>query len=59
MAERVHNLKQTSCPFEVRGIVSGVESENFYKNGIGKNGGQWNKINFGVQVNENKTCVKS
>lgn len=55
MAERVHNLKQTACPFQVRGIISGVESDRFYKSGTGKNGGQWNKINFGVKVNENKT----
>ena len=55
MAERVHDLKQTACPFQVRGIVSGVESERFYKSGTGKNGGQWNKINFGLKVNENKT----
>lgn len=59
MAERVHNLKQTSCPFQVRGVVSGVESDGFYKSGVGKNGGQWNKINFGVQVNENKTVYVS
>ena len=59
MTERVHNLKQTSCPFQVRGIISGVESDRFYKSGVGKNGGQWNKINFGVKINENKTVYIS
>lgn len=53
--ERVHELKQTQSAFQVRGIVSGVESKRFYESGTSKNGGQWNKINFGVKIASNKT----
>lgn len=54
-----HGLIQTSCPFQIRGIISGVESQRFYKSGVAKTGGYWNKINFGVKVNENKTVYVS
>ena len=54
-----HGLLQTDCPFQVRGIVTGVDSNRFYQSGTTKTGGQWNKINFGVKVNENKTVYVS
>lgn len=53
--ELLHNLKKTDNMFQLRGKVSGVKSQNFYKSGTGKSGGAWNKIQFGVQVAEGKT----
>lgn len=54
-----HGLPQTTCPFQVRGIVTGVDSNGFYQSRTTKSGGTWNKINFGVKVNENKTVYVS
>ena len=53
--ELLHTLKKTDNMFQLRGKVSGVKSQNFYKSGTGKSGGAWNKIQFGVQVAEGKT----
>lgn len=53
--ERLHELEQTQSAFQLRGIVTGVESQRFYRSGIGKNGGQWNAIQFGIKIAENKT----
>lgn len=53
--EQLHNLKKTDNLFQLRGKVVGTKSQNFYKSGTGKNGGAWNKIQFGIQVAEGKT----
>lgn len=53
--ERLHEMKQTQSAFQLRGIVTGVESQRFYRSGTGKNGGQWNAVQFGVKIAENKT----
>lgn len=53
--EQLHNLKQTDNSFQIRGKISGVKSQKFYQSGKGKNGGMWNKIQFGVQIAEGKT----
>lgn len=52
--EQLHNLKQTDNSFQVRGKVVGVKGQKFYTSGSGKNGGAWNKIQFGVQIAEGK-----
>lgn len=49
MAEKIHNLEQTSAVFQVRGKVSGTQKNNFYKEGTTKNGGKWNSINFSIE----------
>lgn len=55
MADRLFDLKQTPSAFELRGIVTGTQSKRFYRAGIGKTGGSWNSIEFGVKITENKT----
>lgn len=53
--ERIHELKQTANSFQVRGVVTGIKSQRFYKSGTGKNGGSWNVVEFGIKIAENKT----
>ena len=59
MAEKLHDMKNTQSSFQVRGIVTGVLKQRFYKSGTGKNGNSWNSINFGVKIAENKTVYIS
>ena len=47
--DRIHELKQTSATFQARGVVFGMKKEKTYKNG-----GNWNVIEFGLNVNHNK-----
>lgn len=53
--DRLHELNQTQSNFQLRGAVTGTKSKRFYSSGVGKNGGQWNSIEFGVKIAENKT----
>lgn len=53
--ERLHELKQTTNSFQVRGLVSGTKSKRFYSNGTSKGGSDWNAVEFGVKIAENKT----
>lgn len=53
--DRLHNLKQTTNSFQVRGIVTGMKSQRVYKSGNTKNGGAWNVVEFGVKIAENKS----
>ena len=52
--ERLHELKQTTNSFQVRGIVSGTKSKRFYTNGTSKGGNAWNAVELGVKIAENK-----
>lgn len=52
--EKLHDMKQTSSSFQCRGIVTGVRSQKFYKNGTSDNG-KWNALEFGVKIADNKT----
>lgn len=52
--DRVHELKQTSATFQTRGIVFGMKKDKAYQSGTSKNGGQWNSIEFGLNINNNK-----
>lgn len=54
-ANKIHDLKQTSAVFQVRGVVTGMKKEKKYQYGITKTGNQWNSVEFGVTFNENKT----
>lgn len=54
MAERLHNLKQTTNAFKLKGFVTGTKSKRFYRSGTSKNGGQWNSLEFGIRVNDGK-----
>ena len=53
--ERLHNLAQTSATFQVRGIVTGMKKEKAYQSGTTHSGGQWNSIEFGLTIDNNKT----
>ena len=57
--EKLHDMKNTSSSFQIRGIVTGTASQRFYKSGAGKNGGQWNSLEFGVKIAEGKTVYIS
>ena len=52
--ERLHELKQTTNSFQVRGLVSGTKSKRFYSNGTSKSGNAWNAVEFAVKIAENK-----
>lgn len=52
--EKLHELKQTTNSFQVRGVVSGTKSKRFYSNGTSKTGNSWNAVEFAVKIAENK-----
>lgn len=52
---RLFDLKQTSSTFQVRGTITGTKGKRFYANGNTKNGGNWNVVEFGVNINEGKS----
>ena len=49
------DLPQTNGSFQLRGVVKGVDKDNFYKEGNTKNDGNYRKVNFGVDINKNQT----
>lgn len=53
--EKLHDMKQTVNSFQLRGIVSGTKSNRFYKSGTSQNKSDWNAIEFGVKIADNKT----
>lgn len=52
--DRIHELKQTSATFQTRGVVFGMKKGKAYQSGTTKNGGNWNSIEFGLNINNNK-----
>ena len=48
--ERIHDLKQTSATFQARGVVFGMKKDKAYKAGD-----KWNVIEFGLNINNNKS----
>lgn len=55
MANKLFELPQTKGTFQVRGIVSGVEKENFYTEKKTKTGKDFRMVNFGVEYDDKKT----
>ena len=53
--DRIHELKQTSSSFQARGVVFGMKKGTAYQSGTSKNGGNWNSIEFGLNINNNKS----
>lgn len=53
--DRLHDLEQTTNSFQVRGKVIGTKSKRFYSSGTGKNGGTWNAVEFGVEIENHKS----
>jgi len=57
--ERILSLKQTKGYFNLKGVVQGVNSKDFYKEGITKNGDNYRSIRFGVKTdNDNIIYVE-
>jgi hypothetical protein len=59
MANKLFELPQTKGTFQVRGIVSGVEKDNFYTEKKTKTGKEMRMINFGVEYEDKKTIYPS
>ena len=53
--EKLHELKQTTNSFQMRGQIVGTKSKRFYNSGNTKTGGNWASVEFGVKINEGKT----
>ena len=53
------NLPQTKGQFQLKGIVSGTEKDNFYTERQTKTGKPWRSVNFGVQVDKGETLYIS
>lgn len=54
MAKKIHELPQTKGEFELRGIVNGVEKDNFYKETKTRNGNTFRRVNFGIEYDKDK-----
>lgn len=59
MANKLFELPQTKGTFQVRGIVSGVEKDNFYTEKKTKTGKDFRMVNFGVEYEDKKTIYPS
>ena len=53
--ERLHEMTETSSSFQVRGIVTNTKGKRFYRSGVDKNKNQWNGMEFGVKIGDQKT----
>lgn len=53
--ERLHEMTETSSSFQVRGIVTNTKGKRFYRSGTSGNGNNWNGIEFGVRIGDQKT----
>ena len=53
--EKLHEMKNTPSSFQLRGVITGTASQRFYKSGKSQNGNDWNALEFGVKIAENKT----
>lgn len=59
MANKLFDLPQTKGIFQVKGIVSGVEKDNFYTEKTTKTGKEFRMVNFGVEYEDKKTIYPS
>lgn len=59
MANKLFELPQTKGTFQVRGIVSGVEKDNFYTEKKTKTDKDFRMVNFGVEYEDKKTIYPS
>lgn len=57
--ERIHELDVTKGVFQVSGVVSGVEKQNFYTEKETKTGKKFRSVNFGVEYEPGKTIYIS
>lgn len=56
---RIHEMPVTKGQYQVRGIVSGTEKQNFYTEKKTKNGKDFRMISFGVEYDNGKTIYMS
>lgn len=54
MAKTDFDLMQTKGSFQICGVVSGTESDNFYKDSLSSEGKSYRKISFAVEINKGK-----
>ena len=59
MANKLFDLPQTKGTFQVKGIVSGVEKDNFYTEKMTRTGKEFRMVNFGVEYDDKKTIYPS
>lgn len=52
MANRIIEVPETRCQFQVKGVVGGVEKDNFYKEIKTRTGSEMRCINFYVDTNK-------
>ena len=55
MANRIFNLQETKGTFQVKGIVSGTESNRFYTSKKTKSNKDFKAVNFGVAYDDKKS----
>jgi len=55
MAKTKHGLQETTGAFQLRGIVTGTDKEKFYVEKQTKNDKTIRMVNFGVEIEPNKT----
>lgn len=48
-------LRQTKGNYQLRGVVSGVKKDSFYKEGTSQKGTPYRSVNFGVEYNQDAT----
>lgn len=53
--ERLFDLPETKGSFQLKGIVSGTEKDNFYKELTTKSGKEMRVVNFGISYDDKKT----
>lgn len=53
---RIISIPQTRGEFQLRGLVTGVEKNNFFTNKKTKNGVDMNLLNFGVEFDDKQTA---
>lgn len=53
--ERIHDMPQTKGVYQVKGIVNGVEKQNFFSEKKTKTGKDFRMVNFGVEYDQNQT----
>lgn len=52
-------LTQTKGTYQLRGVVTGVEKDNFYKETTTKNNKPFRAINFGIKIDKESTIYQS
>lgn len=57
--ERIHEMPVTRGTYQVKGLVNGVQKQNFYTEKKTKTNKDFRAVNFGVEYDKNKTVYMS